>query len=166
MPDFDAAYAVRADEPERARALLAGAVVEAIVACASLTPTVRDGGVEARLVRETIDGGDGASLGRAILAVAGVARAIEAARRSVPPAAPVAHLAEAWAELARERGLTAIGGAPLGLRGSLHDATVQVASKRMSRGVHAGSGRPGRRGLHARRARCRRRSLTSRHIPG
>jgi hypothetical protein len=133
---FDAAYAVRADEPERASALLGGPVVEAMLACAPLTATVRDGGVEARLTREVVETGDGESLVHAVAAVTAVARAIDVARRSVQPAAPLARLAGAWLEFASERGLTAVLGAPMLLHGTLHDAKVRVASKRLRRDVH------------------------------
>ncbi len=135
VPALDTAYAVRADEPERAQALLGGAVAEAIVACSPLELTVRDGGVEARLIREAAER-DPTPLGDVIAAVAAVARSIDLARQALAPAAPLAHLADAWAEFARERALTATIGAPMSLRGTLHDATVCVASKRLGSGVH------------------------------
>lgn len=136
VPGFDAAYAVRADEPDRARLLLAGAAAEAIAACAPLAITMRDGSVEARLTREEVEAGDGAVLAGAITTVAAIARIVDAARTAVPPAAPLAHLADAWTAFARERGLTAHVDAPMSLCGPLHDARVCVASKRVRKDVH------------------------------
>lgn len=133
---FDAAYVVRADEPERARALLAGAGGEAIAACAPLALAVGDASVEARLTREAVEAGDGGVLGSAITAVASIARLLDAARTAVPPAAPLAHLVDAWTSFARERGLTAQVDAPMSMRGPLHGARVCVASKRVRKDAH------------------------------
>lgn len=128
---FDAAYAIRADEPARATALLSSGVTVELMRLGRALE-LRDGGLTARAAVHALPdiARDAGMLGEWMLMVARGANVIDRARWTIPPAAEIAPLLEPWRELCRARGLTLACGAPTIMRGRLGTTEIWVRSYR------------------------------------
>jgi hypothetical protein len=133
--EIDEAFAIRADESERARALLGAAELrEALLSHEGHGLTVTDAEVELDL--DLAVGNGEAELERFMRAAAALARGFDAARRSPAPARVLAPSVDAWRAFAAERGLSVCLGAPMWLYGDLAGVRAWVSTRRKERDVH------------------------------
>ena len=117
---FDASFAVRADEPERARALLGSAVRDELVAVEDDPIQVGDGEVVLELALDSLTWKHGfrspdrdtSWLVERTRRVAAVAAALDRSRAATPPAGHLTPLVPALAAIAAQRGLTLAADAP------------------------------------------------------
>jgi hypothetical protein len=137
-PPFDHAFAIRADEPARAQALLTEDVQRAIVS-ANLPPSIVDGKVSffhAFAMFDT-DGPDQAFLADTLRGAVAIVAAIDRARAVTPPAAALAPLAPGLTAFARDNGLDHAFDAPSRAFGTIGGAQVIVASRREGKDRYA-----------------------------
>lgn len=138
---FDASFAVRADEPDRARALLGGALRAELGVVADDPIEVRDDEVVLDLPLDTwrnvfrSPDRDVAWLVERTRRVASIAAAIDQARAATPPATHLTPLVPALAAVAHRRGLTLAADAPARVFGVIGGAEVWVATRRKARGA-------------------------------
>jgi len=118
-----------ADEPDRGRALLCDELRSIVTQCNIGDPLFR---IDDRHVELHGFAFDAEVFLRR---VAAVGAAVEAARREVPVAMPLARCAEAWSAVARARNLD-WQSTPLGIRGATDGLGLDVSTLRRSRGGH------------------------------
>lgn len=140
-PRFDASFAVRADEPDRARALLGRAVRDVLIAVDDDPIEVRDDEVT---IDVALDGPwshaprsadqHGAWLAASTRRVAAVAAALDAARAATAPASRVVPLVPALEAIAARHGLVCAADAPARVSGTIGGAFAWAATRRRARG--------------------------------
>ncbi|HZO11954.1 MAG TPA: hypothetical protein VFB62_01805 [Polyangiaceae bacterium] len=127
---FDARFIVRADEPERAQALLDEPLRQQLVQM--LDPRAVFMLTDHGVAFQTHIQANFQWLNRALEVAATIAHSINRARDQVPVASVLAEHRHAWQRFAQRSGLTGIG-APLCMWGRMAGATVYAYSVRLAR---------------------------------
>ena len=127
-PAFDAAFAIRGDEPERVQALLTPRVRAELMAVRASDFELSDAELSST---RGVDREDAAHLEQALREAVRVARSVEEAASAVPPALALRAHHEAWSKLALD-GHLARGATPLWLGGRLGTCWVLALAQRKS----------------------------------